>query len=241
MAEIDQLQFQLSQKESRISMLEEELLDREIQVEEFQKKIDELMSKKKRSPLKSLNRFTENDTLQLMTEENNTFMLENENDEFIDDDKITATPFKMKSSTNFEQEEQKFNEIEKLKEELDLVTDALESNEREMQDIITERDNYGKQLIEVTEELNLEKLKNEKLENQNQVFEEELEQVKQDLMESNNKIQNLEQVGQENSDLNAKLQNMELNYVEAKDAVKQGNNLFAEVEERKDYIKVCKT
>ena len=220
-------------------MLEEELLDREIQMEEFQKKIDELSSKK-RSPLKPLNRFTENDTLQLLNDENNTIMLENENDEFIDDDRITATPFKMKSTKNIEQEEEKFNEIEKMREELEVVTEALESNEREMQDIIAERDNYGKQLIEVTEALNSEKIKNEKLETQNAENQEELEQIKQDLLEANNKIQNLEQVGQENSDLNAKLQNMELNYVEAKDAVKQGNNLFAEVEERKDYRKVWK-
>ena len=247
----DKLQFQLSQKDKRISMLEEELLDREIQAEEYTKQIEELSTKvtsKRRSPLKTYN---ENDTMHLMNSDN-TFMdntvTENESGEFIDDDHINATPFKMigdkenlrklslkNKNSKFDAEEVRFTETERLKEELDLVTDALESNELEMQEIIHDRDNFGKQLMETMEELTREKSGHSLEQVKNQGLEEELEQLKQDLIEANNKIVNFERVDQENNELNSRLQSMELNYVEAKDSVKQGNNLFAEVEERKDY------
>jgi len=90
-------------------------------------------------------------------------------------------------------------------------------------------------LIEAIEELNREKSGHSSEQLKNQGLEEDLEQLKQDLLEANNKIVNFERVDQENSELNSRLQNLELNYVEAKDSVKQGNNLFAEVEERKNY------
>lgn len=251
MESFDKLQFQLSQKDKRISMLEEELLDREIQAEEYTKQIEELSTKvtsKRRSPLKTYN---ENDTMHLMNSDN-TFMdntvTENESGEFIDDDHINATPFKMigdkenlrklslkNKNSKFDAEEVRFTETERLKEELDLVTDALESNELEMQEIIHDRDNFGKQLMETMEELTREKSSHSLEQVKNQGLEEELEQLKQDLIEANNKIVNFERVDQENNELNSRLQSMELNYVEAKDSVKQGNNLFAEVEERKDY------
>ena len=130
---------------------------------------------------------------------------------------------------------EKHEAVEQIKIELNLVTDALETNEREMQQIIGERNNYGKQLMEAMEELSEERTAHEQTKQEFEQCRDELEQFKTDLIESNNKIVELEQVGQENSDLSNKLQTMELNYVEAKDAVKQGNNLFAEVEERKEY------
>ena len=92
--DIEQIEHNLGQKERKISMLEEEILDYQIKAEEYQQEILNLreLLAKKRTPLKP-KEFNENDTLALLD-------CSNAGELFFDDDDFTKTPYKLAGKEN---------------------------------------------------------------------------------------------------------------------------------------------
>merc|ERR1712071_712504 len=259
--QVEQLQHELEKREEKISMLQSELESAETRYDEYEDKIgtlEEALRKsllRKPSPRKPLilKNTGEADTRALLDDTDLTIN-DSTSTEFIEDS-ISSTPFKLvgdrytfntlkddpsnkenRSAGGFDTFIEKVEAKERLTEENNLLTEVNQQQELIIKELTDERDelkNCFEELMTDNDALKAEysdkvsELESARL---------ETEQIQNDLIRSNNKVNDLGQVEKEKQDLCEKLENLEMNYVKEKDQVKQGINLFAEVEGRKEYV-----